>query len=143
VTRSLAAVPSIQEVEEACARYLLLFREVHSFAYDAGGQSNIRRSQNNDPTGDVAVAGLAGGPAVDVMLGAKSEEARRMGARENLAIMAMHLDMAVTAGLAAIRMEQRSGDVAKSQTWSVKAAEDVSSEYEARKRRGHARSVGG
>jgi hypothetical protein len=133
VTRSLAAVPSISEVEHACSQVLTLFREVHSFAYDAGGQSNVRRSQTNDPTGDVAVNGLG-----------DTDETKRMGARDSLARAASQLDHAVTTLLGAIRMEQRSSTVATSQSWSVADAEDVSAEYAQRKHRGqqHARSVG-
>ena len=37
---------------------------------------------------------------------------------------------------------QRSGNTAHSQSWTVEAAENVSSEYDQRKRRAHARSVG-
>jgi hypothetical protein len=133
VTRSLAAVPSIQEVEQACAQYLVLFRQVHAFAYEAGGGGAGRASEASKPTEDTALNGLD-----------EDNHDSRVGARSSLVAMGQHLDRGITAGLGAIRVVQRTGDVAKSQTWTVQQAEDVSSEYEQRKRRGqaHARSAG-
>ena len=131
MTRSLAAVSSITEAEQACAQYLALFRQVHAFAYDAGGSSGLRGGTDTSPTEQTALAGL-------------DDSDGRQGARSSLVMMGQHLDRAITAGLGAIRVVQRSGDVARSQTWSVEQAEDVSEEYAIRKRRGqaHARSVG-
>ena len=155
MTRSLAAVSSITEIEEAvaairrrcderCHQVLAVYRQVHAFAYDAGGSSGMRGGADTSPTESTA---LAGATERDVGL------LIRQGARESLVMMGRHLelatgdpqlDRAITAGLGAIRVVQRSGDVARSQTWSVEQAEDVSEEYAIRKRRGqaHARSVG-
>ncbi len=126
--RSLASVPSVAEVEQACAQYLVLFRQVHAFAYDAGGSSGTRGGESS-PTEATALNGI-------------DDHDGRQGARSSLVMMGQHLDRAITAGLGAIRVVQRTGDTGKTQTWTVQQAEDTATEYEIRKRRAHARSVG-
>ncbi len=128
MTRSHAAIPSIAEVEQSLAQFAALYRQVHAFAYDAG-QSGGGGGSDGDPTGQAMLNGI-------------DDHDGRQGARSSLVMMGRHIDSAITAGLGAIRIVQRSGNTAHSQSWTVEAAENVSSEYDQRKRRAHARSVG-